>query len=252
MVDSVATARYDSVAEFYIDGWNDAIADPGTAALLELAGACSGLRVLDVACGHGRVTRALARQGATVTGVDISERLLARARQLEKESVPGITYLRADLTTGTLPLTGPFDLVTCNFGLSDIDDLAAALRAVVGVMRAGSAFVFSILHPCFPGGGEVSGSWPGGRGYWAEGFWLPSGRASALRRQVGANHRMLSTYLNALIDAGLVIDALLEPEPDAAWRASHPDAAVIPVYLAVSTTLAGHSARAQNPRGLTG
>src|SRR5215831_19307777 len=140
MIDCMATARYDSVAEFYIDGWDDQIADPATTALMELVGSCSGLRVLDVACGHGRVTRALARQGAAVTGVDISERLLARARQLELGSVLGITYLRADLTTGTLPVTGPFDVVACNFGLSDVDDLAAALRAVAGVMRAGARF----------------------------------------------------------------------------------------------------------------
>jgi SAM-dependent methyltransferase len=157
------------------------------------------------------------------------------------KSVLGITYLRADLTTGTLPVTGPFDLVTCDFGLSDVDDLAAALKAVAAVLSAGARFVFSILHPCLPGGGEVSGSWSTDRPYWSEGYWLPSGRASSLRRQVGANHRMLSTYLNALIDSGLVIDQLVEPEPDDAWRASHPEAAVMPVYLAVSTTLAGRS-----------
>lgn len=53
---------------------------------------------------------------------------------------------------------------------------------------------------------------------------------------------MLSTYLNALIDSGLAIDQVVKPEPDEAWRACHPEAAVMPVYLAVSTTLTGRTA----------
>lgn len=69
MVADVATVRYDSVADFYIEGWTDEINDPATRALLDEVGACSGLRVLDVACGHGRVTRALVRRGGDVTGV---------------------------------------------------------------------------------------------------------------------------------------------------------------------------------------
>jgi 2-polyprenyl-3-methyl-5-hydroxy-6-metoxy-1,4-benzoquinol methylase len=64
-------ARYDAVAEFYIDGF-DSIDDPASLALLELLGPVAGLRVLDVACGHGRVTRALARRGASVVGIDLS------------------------------------------------------------------------------------------------------------------------------------------------------------------------------------
>lgn len=235
----MAASRYDSVAEFYIDGWSDEITDPATTALLELVGSCSGFRVLDVACGHGRVTRTLARRGGAVTGVDISDRLLAHARQLEQETALGITYLRADLTGGALPVTGPFDVVTCNFGLSDVDDLSGALGAVTAAMRPGARFVFSLLHPCFPGGGEVSGSWPSDRPYWSEGYWLPTGRESSLRRRVGTNHRMLSSYVNSLIESGLVIDHLVEPEPDEAWRAAHPEAARVPVYLAGAATLAG-------------
>ena len=241
MVAFMATARYDSVADFYIDGWTDEINDPATVGLLEQVGSCAGLRVLDVACGHGRVTRALARRGGHLTGVDVSERLVERARRIEQESPLGITYVLADLTTGVVPASGPFDLVTCNFGLSDVDDLVAALRAVAGALNAHGRFVFSILHPCFPGSGEISGSWPSDRPYWCEGYWMPSGRDSSLRRQVGANHRTLSTYFNALAEVGLVIDLVAEPEPDDAWRSSHPEAALSPLYLVVSTRRAGRS-----------
>jgi SAM-dependent methyltransferase len=64
-------ARYDAVADFYAAGF-DSTADSVSQALLDLLGPVTGARVLDVACGHGRITREIARRGATVTGVEIS------------------------------------------------------------------------------------------------------------------------------------------------------------------------------------
>jgi 2-polyprenyl-3-methyl-5-hydroxy-6-metoxy-1,4-benzoquinol methylase len=234
----MAVARYDEVADFYAAGWTDACDDPATAALLELVASPAGLRILDVACGHGRVTRELARRGADVTGMDISRALLDKASRAEQSQPLRIAYRRADLTTGALPNAGRFDLVTCNFGLSDVDDLSPALQAIADALRPGGRFVFSILHPCFPGGGEVSGAWSADSRYGDEGYWVPRGTESSLRRRVGATHRKLSTYLNALIDSGFVIDRLIEPDPGPGWAGGRAAAARYPVYLAVAATLA--------------
>jgi 2-polyprenyl-3-methyl-5-hydroxy-6-metoxy-1,4-benzoquinol methylase len=73
-------ARYNQMADFYEQRSGKSVSDPATAGLLELAGDVSGLRLLEVACGPGRVARELARRGATLTGVDISATLLAKAR----------------------------------------------------------------------------------------------------------------------------------------------------------------------------
>lgn len=60
---------------------------------------------------------------------------------------------------------------------------------------------------------------------------MAEGRKSSLRRQVGANHRMLSTYLGTLRRHGLRLDQLAEPRPEPAWDQAH-DADRKPVFLA--------------------
>src|SRR5712692_10217541 len=61
-------------------------------AFFELVGDLSGLRVLDAGCGDGYHTQMLARMGARVTGVDISDAMLATAHEGEKQEPLGIHY----------------------------------------------------------------------------------------------------------------------------------------------------------------
>jgi SAM-dependent methyltransferase len=226
------TARYDAVADFYASGWTDDADDPATAALLQLLGPVSGERVLDVACGHGRLSRLLARRGASVVGVDVSGALLERAAQALTTDPLDITYVHADASTvDNNVLGGPFSAAVCAFGLSDVDDLDGCLATVARALSPGGRFVFAILHPCFGGAGDASGSWPPAGAYADEGWWVADGAASTLRRQVGANHRMLSTYVNTLRAHGFMIDRIEEPGPTAVWRERNPEAARMPLYL---------------------
>ena len=228
-------ARYDAIADFYEQGWPDTYDDPVSTALLAGAGALDGRRVLDVACGHGRMTRELARRGGSVLGVDISEVLVAKARAAEDADPLGIAYLVADVCESLTALDdASFDVAVCSFGLSDIDGLDPALRTVARALRPHGRFVFSILHPCFPGAGEASGSWPEAGSYYDEGWWSAQGELSSLRRQVGAQHRTLSTYVNALGRHGLRVAEVQEPRPPADWAVGRVDAARYPVFLVVS------------------
>src|SRR5436309_3354546 len=203
--------RYDAIADFYVATVGDDISDPATGALLDLAGEVNGCRVLDIACGHGRVARELARQGAQVVGVDISTALLAKAKAVETHAPLGITYQWADVTSSRCLAGEAFDLVVCNFGLSDIDDLSDALATVARVLKPGGVSSFSILHQCFPGSGEdAPSSWPP-EGYFHEGWWLAANRG--FRGSVGSNFRMVSTYLNTLVRHGLAFDRMREPPP---------------------------------------
>jgi SAM-dependent methyltransferase len=227
----VTGARYDSVADFYASGWPDSYLDPVSLAFFDLLGPVGGLRILDVACGHGRITRELARRGAHVVGVDVSEALIEKALATDEQEPLDVRYVHADIASEWLSEDGIFDAVTCSFGLSDIDDLDGCIDAAARALRPGGRFVFSLLHPCFAGCEEVSGAWPTASTYYDEGWWTADGPLSTLRRDVGANHRMLSTYLNVLTARGLRLDALSEPSPPQEWRDRQLVAARYPVFL---------------------
>ena len=223
----MANARYDEVADSYVPA-DDDLQRPVTTALFDLAAPVPGEAALDLACGDGLVARELARRGLPVTGLAVSPRLLDRARSRGER----VRYLQADAAHFE-PTAGSFDLVTCHFGLSDIDDLPSTLANVALALTSGGRFVWSILHPCFAGGDGADPAWPPDDGYHAEGRWFATGSASTLRQRVGANHRTISTYLNALRTAGLRIDRVVEPPAEPAWSETRPGSALQPVYLVV-------------------
>jgi 2-polyprenyl-3-methyl-5-hydroxy-6-metoxy-1,4-benzoquinol methylase len=228
-------AAYDEIAEWY-DGVLGAGLPLGGAPLLELAGACEGAedrsggapahspapvagqRVCDLACGQGALARELTRRGARVVGIDLSGRLLAIARRYEEAEPLGIAYLRADAQSLAAVRDAVFDGVVCSLALMDIPDLDATMRTVARVLRPRGWFAFSITHPCFQGPAlrEVEVQRADGAvvreagGYFNEGFWR-SDYAQGVRGQVGAYHRTLSTYLNAVAAAGLLLERVVEP-----------------------------------------
>jgi SAM-dependent methyltransferase len=210
--------RYDEASDFYATMYGDSVSDPATAALLDLVGDVGGKRVLDIACGQGRVARALARRGADVVGVDVSGVMLDEALRIESSGPLGISYRHIDVTSRTRMPDAPYDVVTCSYGLTDIDDLDAVLNTVGSSLVPNGLFVFSIMHPCFPGwGSDVSASWPSDGSYFDEGWWRTTASSSPLRQRVGANHRTISTYVNALSRVGLFLETVREPLPPEKW-----------------------------------
>lgn len=209
-------------------------------ALFDLVGPLEARSVLDLACGHGRMSRELARRGARVVGVDVSASLLTKARDLQEREPLGIRYVEGDVTDAGVLAGDRFDAVVASFGLTDIDDLDGLAATVMRVLAPGGAFVVSMLHPCFAGGAGVSPSWPATGTYQDEGWWQPGPEdsLSTLRQRVGANHRKLSTYLEVFAAAGLRLDVLVEPPPPRQWVEDRSDASRGPVFLVARFTKA--------------
>src|SRR5438309_1161753 len=136
-------ARYDRVADSYQASAPDSFDGPVDLAFLGLVGKVEGLRLLDLACGHGRFSREFARRGARVVALDLSRNLVAKGQEAELKDPLGIQYVCADASSSdTLTAEAPFDFVTCSFGLSDIDDLDGALATVARVLRPDGRFAF--------------------------------------------------------------------------------------------------------------
>ena len=113
--------------------------------LLRVLGDVKGKLVLDVACGQGFFSRALAAAGANVTGADIAPELIAIAKKL---GPAGIHYLAAPASRMPLP-DESFDASICVLALQNIKDLSGALAQVSHLLKRGGAFVIVLNHPAF-------------------------------------------------------------------------------------------------------
>jgi SAM-dependent methyltransferase len=168
--------------------------------------------VLDLACGTGIFAPVLSALGWTPVGLDLSREQLRYARARLPVVLAGAG--RPPLRAGSL---AAISAVLCH---TDIDDYAAACRALSPALRPGGIFAHVGVHPCYTG--AFADRSEAGRvvikpGYWqrARRFdaWAPHG----VRARVGATHLPVSDLLSALTAAGLTIERVAEagdPVPD--------------------------------------
>lgn len=129
-------ARYDTIGRGYDTTRR---AEPRIAdRLFALLDVPVGSHVLDLGCGTGNYTAALATRGLHMTGVDIAETMLTAARAKH----PSIEWRQH--AAHELPATlGPFDGATCVLAIHHFDDLAASFAAVRRVLRGGRFAIFT-------------------------------------------------------------------------------------------------------------
>jgi len=123
--------------------------------MLALLGEVRGQRILDVGSGNGYLCRKLAKAGASMTGVELSDQFLRLARAHEIAEPLGITYYHGSVAHMAFLPDAHFDKAVSNYVLMDVQDYTAAVHHVLRVLRPGGCFVVVISHPCFacgPGG----------------------------------------------------------------------------------------------------
>jgi 2-polyprenyl-6-hydroxyphenyl methylase/3-demethylubiquinone-9 3-methyltransferase len=106
-----------------------------------------GLKTLDVGCGGGILTDALARQGAVALGIDLSNKALkvAQLHALEADT-PRVTYREISAEALAVEAPGHFDVVTCMEMLEHVPDPASVVQACAQLVKPGGWVFFSTLN----------------------------------------------------------------------------------------------------------
>jgi ubiquinone/menaquinone biosynthesis C-methylase UbiE len=202
------------------DDWRMQVGDEGDGnhilnsdpVLWAFAGDVSGRTVLDAGCGTGYLSKKLCGQGAHVTGIDFSERMIEIARAHH----PALDF-RVDSCAALRTVNDEhFDLVIANYVLMDTPDLQGTLHAFHRVLKPDGVAVLVFSHPCFPqeratvaqNGDKITYRWdfsyfeprkcvdPPWAHFTSEFIWF---------------HRPLSDYWKAFLAAGFVVVDFEEP-----------------------------------------
>jgi len=106
----------------------------------------AGKRVLDVGCGGGILSEAMARLGASVTGIDLSEKPLRVAELHLLESGLSVSYERISAEDLCKTQAETFDVVTCMELLEHVPDPASSVAACARLARPGGRVFFSTIN----------------------------------------------------------------------------------------------------------
>jgi 2-polyprenyl-6-hydroxyphenyl methylase/3-demethylubiquinone-9 3-methyltransferase len=108
--------------------------------------ALPGKTVLDIGCGGGILAESMARKGATVTGIDLSEKALKVADLHSLESGVQVRYELISAEDMAAREPGRYDIVTCMEMLEHVPDPAAIVHACAALVKPGGHVFFSTLN----------------------------------------------------------------------------------------------------------
>ena len=183
-----------------------------------------GAQVLDLGCGFGYFSRWAAEQGAaSVLGIDLSEKMLARAGELTSDA--RITYQRAEIECLNLPgMT--FDLVYSSLALHYIEDYRALCAIIRNLLRPNGRFVFSVEHPIYTAPTHPGfRTEPDGNRIWPLDNYLVEGKRVTdwITTGIVKYHRSVAAYVNGLLEHDFTLLRLEEWRPTAEQLAEHPE-----------------------------
>ena len=202
----VAWAReraHDSYGRFHRDQFLELVPAPGR-------------RTLDLGCGEGRLSRDLKELGHWMVAVDVSPTMVAAAQEAD----PGLEVHLAD--AAALPFAdGAFDCVVAFMSLQDVDDLEGAVVEAARVLKPGGRLCIAIVHP-LNSAGAFDGDEPDSvftiaGSYLERSYYADNLVRDGLEITFVSAHRPLQAYMDALSDAGFLVERLRETDvPDGA------------------------------------
>lgn len=108
--------------------------------------ALRGASVLDVGCGAGLLSEALAREGASVTATDLAPELIKVAKLHKLESQISVDYRLQSVESLAAEQPGSFDAITCMEMLEHVPDPAAIIAACATLLKPGGQLFLSTLN----------------------------------------------------------------------------------------------------------
>jgi SAM-dependent methyltransferase len=178
---------------------------------LRLLGRVDGRRILDLACGSGAGSVALAKAGARVIAVDDAADSVSETRERAEREGVKLEVHHGPLAELAFVRADTIDAAVSTYGLATVEDVDRVFRQVHRVLRTDRPFVFSLPHPAFvmldPLGGE-----PVLRRTWWD--TEPVAWSVADGRREPDRVVPLSALFASLNRAGFGVDVLLEPQAD--------------------------------------
>jgi SAM-dependent methyltransferase len=175
-----------------------------------------GKRVMDLGCGTGGLSKYCIEMGASaVVGVDISEKMITRALQENKDE--NIKYICSPFEDLAFP-TVPFDLIVSSLAIHYIEDYESLIRKLHGFLKPGGLLIYSTEHPVVTARKDMKNWWEnadGDRLHWALDHYREEGKREQHWYVDGVikYHRTITTLVNGLTGQGFMLEKMVEPLP---------------------------------------
>jgi ubiquinone/menaquinone biosynthesis C-methylase UbiE len=175
--------------------------------------------VLDAGCGNGYLSLKMAKAGAIVTGVDVSENMILYAKEKKRkeknQKVKEINFISESCSELNSLQDDYFDIVVSNYVLMDVSDIKNAVKSFFRVLKSKGICINIFSHPCFcsqilPERLEDDSV----RYTWSSSYF----KLSKFRQEWGpfnsefiSFHRPLSFYFKLFIESGFKVSDFQEP-----------------------------------------
>lgn len=192
--------------------YNDFVEQP---AIKSTISSLNGKTVLDLGCGNGQFSKYCVDNGALkVTAVDISKNMIELAKKENKhDKIDYICTPIEDLEAENQR----FDIIISSLMVHYIEDYTRLIEKIVSLLNTNGEFIFSTEHPIVTARKEMK-NWiideDGNKLHWVLDNYQEEGKREEhwYIEGVVKYHRTISTLINTLINSGLVLEKIIEPQ----------------------------------------